>query len=158
MKFSTILLSAAVAVAMTSCGQKAANAEASQTDSLATALAQTSQADTAATADQGSVIVLGAGDQIIPETNPVVIDFNATWCGPCNQFSPVYHKVADEYASKAVFTSADVDVCTSLAQKYEIQSIPAVFIVYPESTGKKPVSTIGYMNEEEFKAFLDKNL
>lgn len=144
MKFSKIILSALLVVAMTACNS---DKSAKQADDDANELA-----------DNGAVIELGAADNIIPETNPVVIDFNATWCGPCQKFGPIYHKVAGEYASKAVFTSADVDVCKDLAEKYEISSIPTVAIIYPESTGRQPVVEVGFMDEETFKAFLDNNL
>lgn len=86
---------------------------------------------------------------------PLVIDFSATWCGPCQQFKPTFHKVAAEYAAKADFASADVDICTTLAQKYNIQSIPYVLIIRQDG---KTVHVEGKMTEEEFKSFLDKNL
>lgn len=103
------------------------------------------------------VLELNASNSNIePTTHPVVIDFNATWCGPCQKFGPVFHKVAEEYSDKAVFASADVDVCTELAAQYQVSSIPAVLILYPGD--REPVATGGYMDEAEFKAFLDENL
>ncbi len=162
MKFSKIILSALLVVAMAACNS---DKSAKQVDDDATAqnkMKQTEKAETSddanELADNGAVLELGASDNIIPETNPVVIDFNATWCGPCQKFGPIYHKVAGEYASKAVFTSADVDVCKDLAEKYEISNIPTVAIIYPESTGRQPVVEVGFMDEETFKAFLDNNL
>ncbi len=115
------------------------------------------EATTAAT-DPAEVIELEADDQIVPQDVPVIIDFNATWCGPCQKFAPVFHKLAEEYASKATFASADVDKCTDLAAQYNVSSIPAVIIIYPASAGKEPVSNVGYMDEAQFKAFLDANL
>ena len=158
MKFSKILMAAAVAVAMTACGNaKTQSDDAQQADSAAQQTEQQSQ-DLAKAEDQGAVIELEAGDQIIPETNPVVIDFGATWCVPCNKFKPAFHKLAEERANDAVFTYADVDVCKALAEKYGVTNIPAVFIIYPESTGKQPVSNVGAMTEEEFREFLNANL
>ncbi len=86
---------------------------------------------------------------------PLVIDFSATWCGPCQQFKPVFHKVAAEYAAKATFASADVDVCTNLARKYGIRSIPYILIINPDGT---TAFFEGKMSESEFKEFLGKNL
>lgn len=162
MKFSKIILSALLVVAMSACNSDKSAKQADDDTAAQTEMKQTEQAeptdDAEELADNGAVLELGAADNIIPETNPVVIDFNATWCGPCQKFGPIYHKVAGEYASKAVFTSADVDVCKDLAEKYEISSIPTVAIIYPESTGRQPVVEVGFMDEETFKAFLDKNL
>jgi thioredoxin len=134
-------------------------ADAGNADSAAATGADTTvtEATTAAT-DPAEVIELEADDQIVPQDVPVIIDFNATWCGPCQKFAPVFHKLAEEYASKATFASADVDKCTDLAAQYNVSSIPAVIIIYPASAGKEPVSNVGYMDEAQFKAFLDANL
>lgn len=87
-----------------------------------------------------------------------VLDFNATWCGPCKKFAPVFHAAAEQYASKAVFASADVDVCQQLASNYKFDGIPCVVIEFPALSSRKPVIQQGYMDEAQFKAFLDENL
>ena len=101
------------------------------------------------------VVVFNNDSKAEPQGKPLVIDFSATWCGPCQGFKPVYHKVAAEMADKATFATADVDECTDLAQKYDIQSIPFVLILNPD--GSK-ASHMGRMTEPEFRTFLKKNL
>jgi len=54
----------------------------------------------------------------------VVIDFFATWCGPCKVIAPVLEKLAQQYASNIVVVKVDVDECEELAMKYEISSMP----------------------------------
>lgn len=164
MKKLRYLFAAAVAVAMIGCaGSKADSDSADSTAAVSenmvdsATVVETPAAEAADPADE-AVTVLGADDQIIPQDVPVVIDFNATWCGPCQKFAPVFHKVAAEYATKATFVSADTDVCTALAEQYKISSIPAVVIVYPAASGKEPVTNVGFMDEAQFKAYLDKNL
>lgn len=157
MKKIAIVMSLFAAVALASCSGK--------TDSGKEELESTDQTEQDATpaaepSVEDVVVELEADDYIRPAdmTNPLVIDFNATWCGPCQKFGPVFHKVAAEYQAKADFASADVDVCKNLADEYKISSIPAIVIIYPSSTGKAPVSSVGNMGESEFKEFLNKNL
>lgn len=123
------------------------------TDSAAVA---TEAVETPATEAADAVIALKPSDTPEPTAEkPAVIDFWATWCGPCMQFKPVFHKVAEELSDKATFYSADCDECEDLSNKYKISSIPCIIILKKDA---EPVSKVGYMSEEEFKAFLDKNL
>ena len=100
--------------------------------------------------------MLAEGETINPvEGKLVVIDFNATWCGPCRQFAPTFEAVAEEMADKALFYSVDVDQHPELAQKYGVQSIPMV--VYLQSTGQYE-STVGVLSKEDFTATIQENL
>lgn len=82
---------------------------------------------------------------------PAVIDFNATWCGPCRQFKPVFDKVAEEYKGKITFYSVDVDSCPDLAKQFNVTAIPQITMILPDGTQK---TQVGSMDEEQFKAFL----
>ena len=107
-------------------------------------------------APEHAVTVLEKGAVITPEESKlVVIDFNATWCGPCRQFAPTFEAVAEEMADKALFYSVDVDQHPELAQKYGVQSIPMV--VYLKPTGQYE-STVGVLSKEDFTATIQENL
>lgn len=58
---------------------------------------------------------------------PCVIDFYATWCGPCKKLSPKLDRMASKYRGKVQFFKVDVDACPNLANAYNIRSIPTVF-------------------------------
>ena len=107
-------------------------------------------------AQEHAVTVLEKGAVITPEESKlVVIDFNATWCGPCRQFAPIFDRVAKNYTSKAVFYSVDVDAHPELAAQYGVQSIPMVAYVKPDGSY---TTTVGLIPEREFTAALESAL
>ncbi|GGS26851.1 putative thioredoxin-2 [Streptomyces aureoverticillatus] len=67
-------------------------------------------------------------DQTMTENDFVLIDFWATWCGPCRQFAPVYEKAAEENPD-LVFGKVDTEAQPELAAAFGIQSIPTLMIV-----------------------------
>lgn len=100
-------------------------------------------------------------DKKVPTENAAckidkVIDFNATWCGPCKAFAPIFEAVGEEYAGKIKFESVDVDENPELAQKYDVQSIPMVVLL--DKDGNVIDSYIGFMDETQFKQLLTKNM
>lgn len=133
---------------MAACSQKSettAPAEEAAGDTVAVAQ------DQQAAAAEGEVVELSATDELVAGDKPVVVDFWATWCGPCMQFKPVFHDAAAKYSGKATFAAADVDECKALAEKYNIQSIPTVLIMMPDGSVKQQT---GYMDAAQFDAFL----
>src|SRR5580765_5120848 len=61
------------------------------------------------------------------KTTPVIVDFWATWCGPCKQLTPAIEKLVKQYAGKVKLVKVDVDANQQLAAQFRVQSIPAVF-------------------------------
>ena len=137
MKKSKILLkiaASAVLVLLASCGGKTV------TDTATETAAETVEADNA-------TVVAGL---------PQVIDFNATWCGPCRMFAPTFEKMEKKYEGKITFLSVDVDENPDMAAQYEVQSLPTV--VYINAEGKTADVNVGLLSEEEFDARLQKLL
>lgn len=66
---------------------------------------------------------------LIASKKPVVIDFHASWCGPCRAMAPLYKKLAESYAGKATFIKINIDDLGGLATQYRVQGVPTfVFI------------------------------
>lgn len=86
---------------------------------------------------------------------PVVIDFNATWCPPCQEFGPIFHKVAADMASQAIFVSIDIDETPLAKEQFGISAIPQISVVKPDGIVD---SHVGYMTEDMFRKVLRESL
>ena len=77
----------------------------------------------------------------VTEKGLVLVDFFATWCGPCKMQKPVLADVAKEYVGKITIGALDTDQCPKLSDKYNIQSIPCMILF---KDGKEVKRIIGY--------------
>jgi thioredoxin 1 len=74
------------------------------------------------------MVKLISDESEIPLQGAVVIDFYATWCGPCKKIAPVFEKLAQVYPS-IVFLKVDVDESAEVAEKFEIQAMPTFLFI-----------------------------
>ena len=63
-------------------------------------------------------------NEVINSAEPVLVDFFATWCGPCKMVGPVLEKLSEDYAGKVKFAKLDIDTAEALAVKYSVFSVP----------------------------------
>ncbi len=66
--------------------------------------------------------------EVIQSKLPCLVDFGADWCGPCRMVAPIMKEIAEEYEGKLKVGTVNVDQAPGIASKYEIMSIPALFI------------------------------
>ncbi len=67
-------------------------------------------------------------DDVLMSDKPVVVDFWATWCGPCRMVAPILEEIADKHSDKITIAKLDVDANPQIAQDYKILSIPTMLI------------------------------
>lgn len=89
------------------------------------------------------------------ENGVVVVDFFATWCGPCKMLSPVLEGLSSEMEGKAKIIKVDIDQSSDLANKFEVSSVPTMMIF---KDGKKADKMVGFLPKERIKETIEANL
>jgi thioredoxin 1 len=164
----TILVSSCFLLLLAGCS----NNSASNTEKEATTTVQNKPATTtdtpaakpAAAATEKSV----AGWQGVQEitdasftqkvmSNPglTIVDFNATWCGPCKKLKPIFAKAAEKFSGRASFASIDTDANPTVSMLYKVESIP-LLLFFKE--GKIVNRITGLPDAAEFDAAVEKAL
>jgi thioredoxin 1 len=92
-------------------------------------------------------------EEVIESNMPVLVDFWATWCGPCKAFSPTIDELAGDYEGKCKIAKLNVDEAGEIAQKFRVMSIPTVIIFkngesVNRLTGAKPKSELTKILDE----------
>lgn len=90
---------------------------------------------------------LNFDQEVLQSDVPVLVDFTATWCGPCRQVAPLVDQVADEYEGKLKVTKLDIDDAPATAQKYGIRGVPTLYVfkggeVVAQQVGAVPKNVI----------------
>lgn len=85
-------------------------------------------------------------EEIIAQGKPIVLDFYATWCGPCKKIAPYIEELAEQYAGQVIVGKCDVDNNNDLSVRFGVRNIPTVLFikngeVVDKSVGAAPKST-----------------
>ena len=82
-------------------------------------------------------------DEVLNADQPVLVDFWATWCGPCRQIAPIVEDLADEFEDRAKVGKVDVDENPQVAQQYGVRSIPTLLFFKEGEVQETLVGTSG---------------
>ena len=93
--------------------------------------------------------------EVVKADRPVLVDFWATWCGPCMMLGPVVAEIAEERKDIIKVGKVHVDEEPELAAKFGIMSIPAVLLF---KNGEVVANSVGYISKEDMNAFVSANI
>ncbi len=90
--------------------------------------------------------------EVLGANEPVLVDFWAEWCGPCQMLGPTIDEIANEYAGKVKVGKVDVETAQQTAMRYNVQAIPTVILF---ENGEPVERLSGMKPKKEYKAVLD---
>lgn len=93
--------------------------------------------------------------EVLKSNKPIVVDFWASWCGPCRIFTPIIEEVSKDYADKVKFAKLNTDDNQEIAVKYDIMSIPTTILF---ENGHAKAMSVGAIPKDSLKKWIDKNL
>lgn len=90
--------------------------------------------------------------EVLKADKPVLVDFGATWCGPCKVLAPVVEKLADETVGKYKVVSVDIDDAPGVAKRYGIRGVPAILVF---KNGEKTAQHVGVTTKDKLLALIE---
>ena len=94
-------------------------------------------------------------NDVLRADKPVLVDFWATWCGPCRMIAPAVEEVAEDFDGRAVVGKVDVDEQAELARRFGIMSIPTLIVM---KDGKVVEQAVGARGKADIAAMLERHL
>ncbi|MEG0339625.1 MAG: thioredoxin [Oscillospiraceae bacterium] len=90
-------------------------------------------------------------EQVLKSEIPVMVDFWATWCGPCRMLAPTVEQISKDEEGKLKVCKLDIDAEPELAQRYEVMSIPTVIVF---ANGEEKARSVGLVPKDKLMAML----
>jgi thioredoxin 1 len=90
-------------------------------------------------------------DEVLKSSDPVLVDFTATWCGPCKQLSPIVDQLATELAGKVKVGKLDIDDSPVVASKLGIRGVPTLMVF---KNGERAAQHVGVTTKAKILALI----
>lgn len=97
---------------------------------------------------------LNFDEEVLQSEKLVLVDFWATWCGPCKMIAPVLEQIAEEYKEKVKIGKVNVDEESEIARQYQILSIPTLILF---KNGKIMNVSVGFHSKSEIEKIIQQN-
>lgn len=94
-------------------------------------------------------------EDITTFSGPMIVDFFATWCGPCKMLSPVLERVHEKYGDSLKILKVDIDKHEELTKEYEVMSVPTLFFYL---NGEVVSQRSGFISEDELCDIIESQL
>ena len=93
--------------------------------------------------------------EVLKSSMPVLVDFSATWCGPCRAIAPLVDQLAGEYDGRVKVTTVDIDESPATAQKYGIRGVPTLLMI---KDGQVVAQQVGAATKAKIASLMDRAL
>ena len=144
--YRTAALAAITVASLVACGNAGAKNDKKTDDSKKAVVELNAEQFNAKVYDMNKEDLVYLGDK------PAIVDFTATWCGPCQRIAPILEELAKEYEGQIVIYKVDVDKNKPLARSFNVSSIPAVMFI---PVGGEPVMTVGSRDKAKFQSEIE---
>ena len=91
-------------------------------------------------------------ETLIADSKPVVVDFGATWCGPCQMVAPIIEELAHEYDGRVVIGKCDVDQDSDLPGRFNVRNIPTILFI---KNGEVVSTLVGAQSKDVLKKAIE---
>ncbi len=94
-------------------------------------------------------------DEVLNANGLVLVDFSATWCGPCQRLEPIVHEIAGDYNGRLKVVRVDVDQARSAAARFGVMSVPTVLLLH---SGTVKDQVVGLISKQALAQRIDRAL